>query len=137
MNNSRSSEMMKRFTADSGLGDGWRLKRPKTRDSLSSPVHRSCCCIYGFLISNSVISKIIDMIIPPIIIRDYSPVPLTWNINKSVFERLILKEKRKWPSFLEIKESPEYLHHFSGIQGQIISSSTQKKKEVWKRRLKN
>lgn len=82
--NCQSIETIKQFMSDFGLGDGWRLKHPTDREySFFSPVHHSYSRIDFFLTSNSIISKISDVLIHPIAISDHAPVSLTWNTNHS------------------------------------------------------
>lgn len=82
----QSSDTIKQFMSDLGLGDGWRLQHPSSREySFYSPVHHSYSRIDLFLTSNSIISQISDSKIHPIIISDHAPVTFRWNsINQKI-----------------------------------------------------
>ena len=154
--NYKSSEIMKQFMADFGLGDGWRLKHHKVNDfSFFSQAHYSYSRIDYFLISNSIISEIIDIVIHLIIIiSDHAPVTFTLNTNKSIktsnrgrFNTSLLNDsnfdnyiKREWASFLEINDSPEIapslLWETGKVvrRGQIISSQLMRKQKNKKKK---
>ena len=145
----QSTDTIKQFMSDLGLGDGWRLQHPSSREySFYSPVHHSYSRIDLFLTSNSIISQISDSKIHPIIISDHAPVTFRWNpINqpkrstKWRFNSSLLKDpefdsylRREWASFLEINDSPETSPTIlwetgkAVLRGKIISFSVNKKK---------
>lgn len=145
-----STETVKQFMRDFGLGDSWRLQHPTSREYIFySPVHHSYSCIDFFLISNSIISDMSDSKIHPITISDHAPITIIWNPNnkhKHVprwrFNTSLLKDpdfdsylKREWASFLEINDSPKssptvlWETGKAVLRGKIISFSVHKRKK--------
>ena len=148
--NWQSTETIKQFMSDFGLGDGWRLLHPSAREyTFFSPVHHSYSRIDFFLTSNSIIPDISELKIHPIIISDHAPVSFKWNQPNVLkpptrwrFNTSLLKDpefdhyfRREWASFLELNDSPETspaLLWESGkavLRGRIISYSSYKKKK--------
>ena len=148
---SQSTEIIKQYMEDLGLGDGWRLQNPTSREySFFSSVHKSYSRIDFFLLSNSIQSKLSNLTIHPIIISDHAPVTFNWNqihpdrINTPIrwrFNTSLLKDQefnsliqREWASFLEINDSPKSSPSVlweagkAVLRGIIISYSTYKKK---------
>ena len=153
LNNKRnwqSTETIKQFMSDFGLGDSWRLQHPTTREyTFYSPVHHSYSQIDFFLTSNTIISDISDSKIHPIIISDHAPITFIWNQNSQHkhiprwrFNTSLLNDldfdsyfKREWASFLEINDSPTSSPSLlwetgkAVLRGKIISFSVHKQKK--------
>lgn len=146
----KSTDSIKQFMSDMGLGDSWRLQHPDIKAfSFYSPVHHSYSRIDYFLTSNSIISNISESKIHPIIISDHAPVTIKLNIitrHKPIprwrFNTSLLQDqdfdsyfKREWACFLEINDSPETSPSLlwetgkAVLRGKIISYSVYKKKE--------
>lgn len=136
--------------SDIGLGDGWRLKNPNSREyTFYSPVHHTYSRIDLFLTSNSIIPNILESKIHPITISDHAPVTFTWNIpeiqnlpgrwrfNTSLLQDPVFDSylKKEWASFLEINDSPKSSASLlwetgkAVLRGKIISFSVHKKKK--------
>lgn len=147
---SNTTDTIKQFMNDIGLGDSWRVQHPSSRQySFFSLVHQSFSRINYFLTSNSIIPNILDSQIHPITISDHAPVTLTWKqfslpksssrwcfntslLSNPEFDKLIRNE---WASFLEInyspKSSPSLLWETGKavLRGIIISFSTYNKRK--------
>ena len=144
-----SSDVIKQYMTDYGLGDSWRARNPSLREySHISSAHRSSSRIDFFLISNSLIQQISENI-HSIIISDHAPVSLTlntpvlkktstrWRFNTSLLEDLNFTSliKREWAAFLEMNESPDISPSTlwetgkAVMRGIIISYSSHKKKQ--------
>ncbi|KAJ0022323.1 hypothetical protein NQD34_009813 [Periophthalmus magnuspinnatus] len=73
-----STDTIKQYMTDFGLGDSWRLSHPHKRQyTHSSAVHHSSSRIDYILISNILLSNIKETTIHPISISDHAPVSLT------------------------------------------------------------
>ncbi len=84
MCNCQSTDTIKQLMSDFGLVDGWQLKHPTAREfSFFLPVHHSYSRVDFFSTSNSIISKISNILIHPIIISDHAPVSLMGHMNHS------------------------------------------------------
>jgi len=76
----QSTETIKQFMSDFGLGDSWRLQHPNAKEyTFFSPVHHSYSRIDFFLTSNSIIPNISESKIHQIVISDHAPVTFKWN----------------------------------------------------------
>ena len=147
-----STELLKQYMTDFGLGDSWRLSNPSSREyTYFSPLHQSFSRLDFFLISNTFLSKVSKTTIHPIIISDHAPVSLSIKMESNVkyssrwrFNTSLLKDsdftaliQREWASFLELNDSPEISSSIlwetgkAVIRGQIISyyTNTHTKKE--------
>lgn len=134
---------------DFGLGDSWGMSNPSSREySYFSPQHQSFCRLDFFLISNTLLAKVAETIIHPII-SDHAPVSLILNIESTIkyspcwrFNTSLLKDpdftpfiQREWASFIELNNSPEISSSVlwetgkAVIREHIISYSTNKKKK--------
>lgn len=145
----KSTDTIKQYMIELGLGDSWRLNNPTTRDyTYFSPVHKTYSRIDFFLINNSIIQDITDTKINPIVISDHAPISLTfnnknhfktpqrWRMNTSLLQDKEFNEyfKKEWTSFIEINDTPEISASIlwetakAVLRGKIISYSAYKHK---------
>lgn len=76
--NWHSTQIIKQYMMDLGLGDSWRLQNPSVREyTFYSPVHQSFSRIDYFLTSNFIMADISKPTIHPIIISDQAPISFT------------------------------------------------------------
>ena len=148
--NWHSTDTIKKYMEDFGLGDSWRLSHPNTKQyTHTSLVHHSSSRIDFFLISNTLLPKAKNNTIHPIEISDHAPVSLTlqlqynirpptrWRFNLSLLKDPVFNTmiEREWTSFMELNDSPEttaitlWETGKAYIRGKIIAYSSYKKKK--------
>ena len=99
LRNWHSTDTIKQYKEDYGLGDSWRMRESSLREySYFSTVHQCSSRIDLFVISNSLIPKISDNKIHSIVISDHAAVSLsintqtyaktstTWSFNTSLLD---------------------------------------------------
>lgn len=146
----KSADTINTFMKDYGLNEIWRTTHPNDREySFYSPVHNSYTRIDYFIISTSIIHRVISCDYLPRVITDHSPISLTilpkkhlqnfyrWRVNNHLlhdpkFEEFITSRIQL---FLETNAptapSPSILWESlkAYLRGQIISYTSRIKKE--------
>lgn len=146
----KSSEIIKQYMNEIGLADVWRIQNPIKREySFFSAPHNNFSRIDFFLVNNSVIQRIYDTTIHPIILSDHAAIsfkyitrkaskpPGRWRFNISLLQDAEFNAyfHREWSSFLELNEypgsSPTLIWETAKavLRGKIISYSSYKKKK--------